>query len=216
MRVQHPGSGQDAADLAGLAPLRAQELPVGLPVQLVGARVDEGIDHRGGPGEDRGEHVEQRALELVVDDVGQHERQEAQEEAEEYREHELGHTGVLALLEARALALAHVGLEVLPAGTDLPVDAEVGDDDDETGQEEADDEEELLRAAAVLLEDRAGEGGLVEAEGAPDAEEWGDEEGEAQGPDGDEHQGDAAVRVDARVDLGLGDQDVPGDTEGGD
>lgn len=69
---------------------RAQNLLVGLPVQFIGTSVDERIDHGRGPGQHRGHHVKNRDLHLVVSDVDQHQRHEAQKETEEYRQHQSG------------------------------------------------------------------------------------------------------------------------------
>ena len=70
-----------------------------------------------------------------------------------------------------------------PALPDPVEDGGVAEDDGDAGQQEAEDEEELLGRLAVLLEDGAGEGGAVQAQGAPHLGDRG--QGGGDGGEGD-------------------------------
>ena len=108
--------------------------------------------------------MENRYINLVFDHVGQHQRHEAQKEAEEYRQHESGDPRVLSALKAARFPSGDtcMGLQVLSALPHAPINAQVGDADDHAGHDEPQHEQELLWAGAVLLENRTGEGGRLQ------------------------------------------------------
>lgn len=163
-----------------------------IPVIPVTGRIDDRIDDTGGPGHHRGDDVQPgiRCLAFVVHHIGQHERQEADEEAQKDGDHHHGQPVVLARLSRTCGG--HIGsssawgaslarstgpnLEVVVAADLLllmehrDVDAGVRNDDHQAGQQETDQEEGLLDRLALLLEDRAGEGGLVQSHLAPDTQ----------------------------------------------
>jgi len=125
---------------------------------------------------------------LVVHHIGQHQRKEAHEEAQEDGDHHDGQSVVFARL-SRARG-GHVGsagggafsrstrtdLEVVVVADFLllvqhrDVDAGVRDDYDQAGQQEADHEQRFLDRSSLLLEYCAGEGGFVQTHLAPDAQ----------------------------------------------
>ena len=63
--------------------------------------VDEGVDSGGHPGEHRGDHVEGGDAEVIIDNIDQHQGQEADQERDEDRQHHLetqGRFGKMARL----------------------------------------------------------------------------------------------------------------------
>ena len=96
-----PGLG---AGLAGGGPVAGparvlgvatQQLLESLLVLAVFKRIDKRVDRGRHPGEDRGHHVEGGDLDVVVNNVDQHEGQETDEEGNENGQHHLGEAKVL-------------------------------------------------------------------------------------------------------------------------
>lgn len=76
------GSSSDGVVLAEF-----QEVAVRRSILSIGGCVYQGVDDAGGPGQDGRDDVEPRIRDAVVGDIHYHQRQEAREEAEEYRQH---------------------------------------------------------------------------------------------------------------------------------
>ena len=72
-----------------------QQLLESLLVLSVLKRVDERVHDRRHPGQDRGHHVEGGDLDVVVNDIDQHEGQETDQEGDEDGQHHLGEAEVL-------------------------------------------------------------------------------------------------------------------------
>ena len=65
-----------------------------------------------------------------------------------------------------------------------------------------------LETCVFLLEDGAGEGGLVEAEGAPDLQQRGQDHAEGEDPDPEDHEQNVQPTVDVVVAAVVCDQNI--------
>ena len=65
-----------------------------------------------------------------------------------------------------------------------------------------------LKTCVFLLEDGAGEGCLVEAEGAPDLQQRGQDHAEGEDPDPEDHEQDVQPAVDVVVATMVRDQHI--------
>lgn len=99
---------------------------------------------------------------------------------------------------------------VASGSLDFDKDARVRDNDGEARYEEAESEEELLwRLAVFTWQNGAREGGRVETQVAPDAEQWRRHHQEAKEPRAEDHQHYQRPPVDLVVPRGRGNQYIP-------
>merc|ERR1719410_2290419 len=102
----------------------------------------------------------------------------------------------------------------MPALSNSVENCRVAQDDCNTRQQKPEDEQKLLGGRSVLLEDGAGECGLVEAEGAPDLQQRGQDHAEGEDPDPEDHEQDVHPAVDVVVAAVVRDQHISVDSDG--
>lgn len=124
--------------------------------------VNDRIDDGRAPCRDRCHHVCERIFRLLVENIHDHQREEAHDEAQEDHQHHDGQPQIVLVAEELQLAFTRrrrvelVKLRVLlPDGVE---DARVGNDDDQARQQESHGEDEGFGRFAELLDDGAGEG----------------------------------------------------------
>ena len=101
--------------------------------------------------------MEGRDLDVVVNDIDQHEGQETDEEGDEDGKHHLGEAEVLlplgrghAVLLGFCRGTGAVLLYVQPALSDSVEDGRVAQDDSNAGQQKSKDEEKLLGGLSIF------------------------------------------------------------------
>ena len=105
-------------------------------------------------------------------------------------------------------------VRVSPALSHSVEDGGVAEDDGNAGQQKSKDEEKLLGRLPVLLEDGAGEGGLVKTQLSPELEQGRKDHAEGKHPDTEYHEDDIGLAVDVVVPAVVGYQDVSVDSDG--